>query len=369
MQPAIPSEAETISLVYDGGLAGTGQLQFYEFSRASYAFARMIATIEHFRRTGQIAQRINRNSYVNLIIRAPEKGSFPLDILIPIFSEIAKEAPNYAKVPIGVLLKYVAHSVTSYLSPKQEKEVLAAGQAFVRMAEETTKQSAQETSRIESIERMVANQNVTTQAALDVIKTMIARPDQNLARIDATVESLSQIAQRLTEHQSREKEFAPYRRDLESIGQEKLVKLTRKIRPQITEVGLPLRNSADVMKLTSGRARNVFATYDWSTLAEINSKSLDAHSTKVEIRIPAYDRDTGVGKCDILEEQLRRVAFSVPVQLRTQLRRKIVKAMDADAVIAQIRYFRNKDNSITALQLEDVLLDAPLDFDQIDEED
>lgn len=43
--------------------------------------------------------------------------------------------------------------------------------------------------------------------------------------------------------------------------------------------------------------------------------------------------------------------------------------MDADAVIAQIRYFRNKDNSITALQLEDVLLDAPLDFDQIDEED
>lgn len=192
-----------MSLVYDGGLAGTGQLQFYEFSRASYAFARMIATIEHFRRTGQIAQRINRNSYVNLIIKAPKKGSFPLDILIPIFAEIAKEAPNYAKVPIGVLLKYVAHSVTSYLSPKQEKEVLAASAAFVRMAEETTKQSVQETARIEAIERMVATQNVTTQAALDVIKAFTVNPNQHLARIDSTVESLAQIAQRLSEHQSR----------------------------------------------------------------------------------------------------------------------------------------------------------------------
>lgn len=173
-------EAESISVVYDGGLAATGQLQFYEFSRASYAFARMISTIEHFRRTGKVAERISAKNHVNLIIKAPERGSFPLDILIPIFTEIAKEAPKYAHVPIGVLFKYVTHTMKGYLTPKQEKDTLAVAKTFLRLEREKTEQSKQETARIEAIERMVTSGNVTTQAAISVLEKMIGNPNTQL---------------------------------------------------------------------------------------------------------------------------------------------------------------------------------------------
>src|SRR5712691_7079848 len=94
MPVAAASEAEIISLVYDGGLAATGQLHFYEYGRAVYAFARLIATVEHFRRTGRVARKIGRQSYVNIIIRAPERGSFPVDIIIPIAMEAVQHLPG-----------------------------------------------------------------------------------------------------------------------------------------------------------------------------------------------------------------------------------------------------------------------------------
>ena len=77
-------EAEKFSVVYDGGLASEGQLHFYEYGRAAYAVAGLVATVEHFRRTGHVASRISSRSYVDVIINAPERGSFPIDILIPL---------------------------------------------------------------------------------------------------------------------------------------------------------------------------------------------------------------------------------------------------------------------------------------------
>lgn len=75
-----------LSVVYDGGIAAEGQLDFYEYSRAAYGFSRLVSTIEVYRRTGRVPQKITQKMKIDLLIRAPEKGSFPIDILAPIIA-------------------------------------------------------------------------------------------------------------------------------------------------------------------------------------------------------------------------------------------------------------------------------------------
>ena len=96
------------------------------------------------------------------------------------------------------------------------------------------------------------------------------------------------------------------------------------------------------MKLAEGSTRRTFADLDKEAIDDINSRSLDEESSNLEIQVKAYDRDTGIGKCDLVEEDLRRVSFSVPVEIRTKLRRTITRAMNEDAVEAEVRLFRTK---------------------------
>ena len=73
---------ETIQVKFDGGIAAEGQLDFYKFSRSQYGLARFLATVEHYRRTRKVAERINARSYIELRISAPQRGSFIEQVLV-----------------------------------------------------------------------------------------------------------------------------------------------------------------------------------------------------------------------------------------------------------------------------------------------
>lgn len=346
--PYTSGDAEVVSVVYDGGLAASGLLQFYDYGRATYAFARLVATIEHFRRTGKVAQRINSKNYVNIIIKAPEKGSFPLDILIPIFEELVKEAPKFAHVPVGIFLKYIMHSVTRLL-PKEEKKILELASIELEREKQRTLQSAEETKRFEVLERMVESGNVNNRLSIEMLRQAQTLSDARAAELIGGSKEIKRILEKLEEYELREKEFTPYKSQLESIGHNKLAKLTRKVRPQINEIGLPLRSSAEVVQFSLGKDREKFATYNKDSIKDINSRLLDSSSSAAELRIFAYDRDSGIGKCDVLDEEIYRISCGAPIELRSELRPKILKAIDRDAVRAEVRYFRNLDISATKM--------------------
>lgn len=126
------------------------------------------------------------------------------------------------------------------------------------------------------------------------------------------------------------------------------------MRPQINEIGLPLRGSAEIVQFSIGERREKFATYNKESIKDINSRLLDASATDAELRLFAYDRDSGIGKCDVISEGIYRVSCATPIELRGELRPKILKAIDRDAVKARVRYFRNKDGGVTSLQIEDI---------------
>lgn len=156
----------------------------------------------------------------------------------------------------------------------------------------------------------------------------------------------------------REKSFEEHLAALESIPSEKLIRLASKVRPQIAEMGLPLRGSATVMEITSGKDRKVIAKFDKDEIKDINSRDLDEEVKVVEASFRAYDRDTGMGKFDLPLDNLRRLTFSVPPGDRTVLRSKILDAINEDAVKTTVRFFKDKSGALTSAIIQDIGADT-----------
>ena len=247
--------ADVVFVIYDGELATTGQLHFYEYGRAVYAFARLVSTIENFRRTGRVAKKVSEKSYVNIIIRAPERGSFPVDILIPLAGQIVQHLPN---VPLSVLFKYVIHLVTR-LMPKDEKAIIELAKIDLQRERQRTSQSREETKRISEFRKMVESQNIVTSAAISVLDRALEARDTRISDVKSTPAGIRQLRNRLRNYEEREADFEKYQGELESVDRDSLARLTSRIRPQIAEVGLPLRRSASRMLLTEGSRRRRFA--------------------------------------------------------------------------------------------------------------
>jgi hypothetical protein len=104
---------EKVVIRFDGGLAATGKLHFYESSRSQYALARILNTLEHFRRTGNVAQIVSSRNYVEEIVGVPEYGSFIEEIFIHAAKEVIAIAVN---IPLSSLMS----SVWGLMSPRRE---------------------------------------------------------------------------------------------------------------------------------------------------------------------------------------------------------------------------------------------------------
>lgn len=354
-----------LSVVYEGGLATEGQLDFYEYSRAAYGFSRLISTIEVYRRTGRVPQKITRQMKVDLIIRAPEKGSFPIDILAPIIAASGDIKSILSYVPLNVLLKFLLQTVKTLL-PQSRDRIIALAELELERDKQRTAQSEQETERIVEIRKIVESGNATTQAALDLLDRQLQKPDTALSNLNENVASLSSLREELSEILDRNTELADHSSSLERIPDRHLAELTKKIRPQIAELGVPLGRSAKVVSITEGRKRAPVAIFDQRRIADIQSRELDEFEENIFIRVIYYDRDGGYGRCDIYLNQsdddpfLRKISFSVGANRRNSLRSSLLEAEDIGIVPAKVRYFRDKDSNITSVLVNDVEIPLPV---------
>jgi hypothetical protein len=348
-----------LSLVYNGRLANKGQLNFYEFSRAAYGFARLIGTIDVFRRTGRVPKKITPQMGVELIINAPEKGSFPIDIIAPLATEIGNIHSTLSGIPLDILVKYIFH-VVKRLIPNSESRLIEIARIELRREQERTKQSKQETARVVELRKIVESGNATNLAMVNLLATKIENIDTRMADIGETVASLSQLKYDVEEIMKREHELEPYGELLSQIGEGKLAEITRKVRPQIAELGIPLNKSANVINVSFGGDRQSFARFDGESIDDIRNRELDEDGTTVELRFISYDRDGGYGKCDLNDLnriELNKLSFSVPVSRRKSIKRKLILALDEDFVQCKVRFYRDIDGNITSLLIEEVFID------------
>src|SRR5690606_16877750 len=103
-----------------------------------------------------------------------------------------------------------------------------------------------------------------------------------------------------------------------------------------------------------GEDRVVSARLNQEEAYDINSRRMSDQILEQPVRIAAYDRDTGVGKLDLLDIPLKRVSFTVPPASRGRLRPKIADAIIKESVPAWFRLFKDQSDHITSVILEDI---------------
>ena len=74
--PPLTGSDIIIGFRFTGGLAKNGEMNFYEAGRYRYAAARLLYTVEHFRQSGKVLERLTTAVNADFRVSAPQSGSF-----------------------------------------------------------------------------------------------------------------------------------------------------------------------------------------------------------------------------------------------------------------------------------------------------
>lgn len=346
------ADQEQITIIFEGGLASSGQLHFYEYGRSQYALARFIATLEHFRRTGEVADHIGARTYVDIIISSPERGSFLESILVP---AAVKAGSEFLKSKLSGLISYVWH----LMSPRREStETTLKELAKIREVEErqATSRERERTKQLQIFKEIAEGQRATTEQALELVKWAMSTPNRAVGRLEVPRTEFLEMKDELEAEQQRIKEFKENEAELREIDETSMNKLTSRVRPMIPEMTLPLRRSAEKMFISPSKSSQPYVFLNKELARNLTEKENEKDISDIIGRVKGYDRDAGVGKFS--SPDLPRVLnFIVPLQARDELRDKILEAMKRNKVVLRCRRTVDKSGLPTSLILIDVFFE------------
>jgi len=348
-----------MEIAYHGGLAAAGRIYFYEYSRASYGFARLLSTAEHFRRTGRVAQKIRTKNYVDLTTGAPKEGSFITEVLVP---TIASSVPQLAGVSVKGMVAYIFQLLT----PRSEAtDATVIELAKIRLVEERKASGAPHADVIEALERIVETQTATTQQALELARYALASSNAAVARLHDDPGQYAEIIKELEAEQEQKNETQKIEQYLQVLDTSSVARLSSRVRPMITEMGLPLRKDIKSFTIGAANENKPLAYFNAARVAAIESKTVEAESVIIECRIKGFDRDAGVGKISSVDLP-RVLKFVVPPERKLELQPKILRAMDdgVDTVTCEFLRVVDKSKQPTSLILIQVLGEDDRDDDE-----
>lgn len=306
---------ENLKIRFDGKIASTGRLHFYEYGRYQYATARFLSTLEHFRRTGEVADKIVGQSKIEIYVSVPQKGSFTEDIFIPLAKDIAGAAVS---TPITTLISYV-WSMILPRDPNTETDLVKMAEIQLATQQENTKQ-------MEIVERVAGLGFASTSEALKIINTALESRDALYGENNLLSQRITQMRTELVTEAQREELFKNGIEELEKIDESVKQKLISRSSTIASDMAVPIKRSADVIELSSSIAKHPILILDSNNAKRISSTTLEPNETTIIGRVKSYDRDSGVGK--IVSDQLNRpLNFSVSPNIRSIWRDTILEAM------------------------------------------
>lgn len=342
--------SDSISLVYEGGITDQGEIHLYEYGRALYAFSRLVAVIEYYRRSGRVTQRITKDANVSVIVSAPKQGSFWVDALILVSGQVI---PALKDVPFDVFFSFIMDVV---LPKREERDDRILELAKIRLAEEKekTKQTVQETERFKIFSEAISQQNLTTRQALETINWAVRSPNTAVGRAEFSQTEFKELEADFSARQIREAKIEKHRSALETVSADDLQKLTSRTRPLVAETGLPLRKSAKKMSFTGdGDKKRSLIHFDEDEIRELNEKSIKGKRVRLLAKIKSYDRESGWGKVR-LSQDASIIPFVVPLSERSNLVPKIALALTDQEKKITANTVMNRSNQITSLILVDM---------------
>jgi hypothetical protein len=201
---AVAETAEKLDLTYHGGISEAGRIHFYEYSRASYAFARLLSTAEHFRRTGMVAEKIGSKSYVDLIVEAPRRGSFITEVIVPV---VASTLPELANVSVRAMVAYIFHLLNPRSEETDESVIELAKIRRVEIRRQGQAGDPVAAARLLALENIVESQTATTRQALELVRYALLASNVAVHRLHPDPKTYREMERELEAELEQEKEI------------------------------------------------------------------------------------------------------------------------------------------------------------------
>lgn len=342
-----------VSIKFDGGIASVGRLHLYEYSRSQYALSRFITVVERYRLTGEVIDRVTSKKTVDMVVSAPQRGSFGLEVLVPLIQPVSDQLRGIA---FDALFSYVWRRL---LPPSPATENLAVELAKIELSREKERtkqihiQQQSETERINLLVNMSSGHDLTTQRMLDVVERALDSQDQRFLAAGYDTARLVRERDMLKADLESERYLDVSEHQLRAVPTEDLNRLTAKLRPMVPEIALPLRSSASVVSVGTPANDNKFIRLDAERVKRIGERSIDAATMPVVGLIRSYDRFSRRGKLESDEFQ-KTMYFSLDFNDESTPK-KVIAAMNSREVTCICNAYRDSAGQITSFLLRDIL--------------
>jgi hypothetical protein len=310
-----------VTLTYDGGIATGGRMLLYEYGRSQYAFSRILTTVERYRRSREILERVTPSKRVDLVVSAPKKGSFKLDVEVD--TPVKDNTPSFDALFALVLDRLIP--------PGEEFVDLVKSLAKIRLAEIrddniTGKEPLER--QIRQIELAATGETYDVATAYALVRWARRSPNRAIARAEWSQEELER-AEKLLASDMKRKQLVDHHKG--NVDGADIDKLAGRVRPIFKELAVPLGKSAEVINIGDDGDKASLYRFDQRRLRAINERLLDEEEVELTVKIKNFDVESSTGSFRSDEfKGVRR--FSLDPTNKDDIQSEIILGMEQGSI-------------------------------------
>lgn len=333
-----------VALTYDGRIASGGRMLLYEYGRSQYAFSRILTTVERYRRSREIIERVSPSKRVDLVVSTPKQGSFQLDIDV--------DTPPRDNTPSFDAL--FALVLDRLIPPGEEFLDLVKSLAKIRLAEIRSEEitgNAPSASQVRQIELAASGETYDVATAYALVRWARRSPNRAIARADWTQDELDR-AEKLLASDMKRKQLVDHHKGM--IDGADIDKLAGRVRPIFKELAVPLGKSADVINIGGEGDKAALYRFDHRRLRVINERMLDEEEVELVVKIKNFDVESSTGS--FRSDDFKGVRrFSLDPTTKDEIQSKIILGMEQGSIALLCAVYTDSNGIISSYLVRDAL--------------
>ncbi|WP_370237560.1 hypothetical protein [Brevundimonas sp.] len=315
----------------------------YEYGRSQYAFSRILTTVERYRRSREIIDRVVPSKRVDLIVSAPKKGSFQLDVDVD--TPAKDNTPSFDALFALVLDRLIP--------PGEEFLDLVKSLAKIRLAEIRTEEitgAAVSDHLARQIELAATGETYDVATAFALVRWARRSPNRALARADWSQEELER-AEKLLASDMKRKQLVDHHKG--QVDGADIDKLAGRVRPIFKELAVPLGKSADVINIGADDDKSGLYRFDRRRLQAINERHLDAEEVELTVKIKNFDVESSTGS--FRSEEFKGVRrFSLDPTTKDTIQSEIIIGMERGSIDVVCAVYTDSNGIISSYLVRNV---------------
>ncbi|MCP1559350.1 UNVERIFIED_ORG: hypothetical protein M2438_003444 [Methylobacterium sp. SuP10 SLI 274] len=215
---------ERLAFHFDGALADSHRMNFYESARFQYAAARLLVKLAQFRSKGRFVKNITNKSNFDVQLVSQTDGSFNINIEGPTQSSTEE---SFVKIPLADLLAFVSERI-------------------VEKVDDSALQGVSLPSR-----RPIADAAADAQDQATAVDELVEAAMEDNSIIASLQPQTRELIRRRVAEVYREKRLSVSQAPISLIDFARSQKLIAMSAPLISEMATALRKSANTLEITS----------------------------------------------------------------------------------------------------------------------